>query len=122
MRIGADSSTLMTIYVLSALPDPSSTVSVTVWYPFGSRASRIQPLPIGSSNLSDVQTTLTRSLLDAAVGLQTKPEPLSGKSPQARSQSPEPVESKRMSSPESVSVWSAGWAMTAAGAELFTLT
>ena len=79
-------------------------VKVTVWYPLGNRESITHPLPIGSTILSEVQTTLTKSLLDAAVGLQTNPLPLSGKSLQAKSQSPEPVASKRIISPESVRI------------------
>ena len=60
-------------------------------------------------------------MLNAAKGLQTSPLPLSGKSEQAASQSPEPVASKTSSSPESVSIPSDGLAISATGGEFETL-
>ena len=121
IRIGADSSTLTIISATSEAPEPSSTVRVTWCTPSGSLVSSVHPLPMGSVSKSLSHNTLTRSVLKSAKGLQTSPDPLSGRSEQAASQSPDPVPSKTSSTPESVSMPSDGLAMRATGGELETL-
>ena len=118
---GAASLTLTMISATSESPEPSSTVSVTWCTPSGSLVSSTHPLPIGSLIRSLSQSTLTRSVLLSVSGLHTSPLPLSGRSEQAASQSPEPVPSNTSSSPESVSMPSAGLAIIATGGELVTL-
>ena len=81
-----------------------------------------QPVPRGSDIWSDSHRTETRSLLDSARGLHRSPLPLSGRSEQERSQSPEPVDSREINSDESVYVPERGIEIMASGAELVTNT
>ena len=66
------------------------------------------------------QSTLTRSVLVSVLGLQISPEPFSGRSEHAMSQSPEPVEPRVIIVPESVREPSIGLEITETGFELFT--
>ena len=79
-----------------------------------------QLLPRGLATWSDSHSTETRSLLADASGLHRSPLPLSGRSLQERSQSPDPVDSRETIADESVYVPERGMEIMALGAELFT--